>query len=276
MRNLLSAGYFRLWRSWEFWLCAALILSVSVLSMLNGCRMAMAYAESELYTLDHFYWETLPFIGPVCAIFSGLFLGTEYSDGAVRNKLIAGHTRLSVYLSNLILCFFAALFYTGAVLLGGLVGLFFLGPLHMPLQTLALYLLICVLIAASFSAICTFVGMFCSNRAIGAVGALLLIIGLLIWASVLYNALCEPELYSGVVMTADGMQMGDPAPNPAYIGGALRKVYEFLLDLLPTGQGILLANSDAARPLRMALCSAALTLAVTTGGAALFRRKDLK
>lgn len=276
MRNLLSAGYFRLWRNMEFWLCAALIFLVSVFVMLNNCRMAMAYAENGLYTLDDFYWETLPFIGPVCAVFSGLFLGTEYSDGAIRNKLIAGHTRLSVYLSNLVLCFSAALFYTGAALLGGLTGLPSLGLLRMPLPTLALYLLICILIAASLSAICTFTGMFCSNRAVGAVGALLLVIGLLIWASTLYNALCEPEFYSGIVMTAEGIQMGDPAPNPRYVGGAMRKVYEFFLDLLPTGQGIQLANSEAAHPLRMALCSAALALAVTVGGASLFRRKDLK
>ena len=38
------------------------------------------------------------------AVFIGVFVGTEYSDGTLRNKLIIGHSRSSIYISNLIVC----------------------------------------------------------------------------------------------------------------------------------------------------------------------------
>lgn len=70
--------------------------------------------------------------------------------------------------------------------------------------------------------------------------------------------------------------MGEPTPNPDYISGGVRAAYEFLLDLLPTGQSILLANLELARPLRGALCSAFIAGAAALGGLWTFRKKDLR
>ncbi|MGY3662454.1 MAG: hypothetical protein ACXAHE_00930 [Roseburia sp. 1XD42-69] len=38
-----------------------------------------------------------------------MFLGTDYSDGTIRNKLTVGHTRTNIYLANLIVTFAAGL-----------------------------------------------------------------------------------------------------------------------------------------------------------------------
>ena len=81
---------------------------------------------------------------------------------------------------------------------------------------------------------------------------------------------------SGIIMTAEGMRMSEPSPNPDYIGGNLRNAYEFVLDLLPTGQGILMTNVEIARPLRMGLCSVTITVIMTLCGLILFDKKDLK
>ena len=55
-----------------------------------------------------------------------------------------------------------------------------------------------------------------------------------------------------------------------------REVYTFLMDALPTGQGLLMANLSVERPLRMLAASAGIAAAATVGGIFLFRRKDLK
>ena len=49
-------------------------------------------------------------IGIIIAIFTGLFLGVEYSDGAIRNKITIGHKRINIYLSNLIVVTATSLF----------------------------------------------------------------------------------------------------------------------------------------------------------------------
>lgn len=277
MRNLLRANLRRLWRDSGFWLMLSAVLVLSAVNMLNGCRQAAMGTMSDFsFRLDDYYFNIAPMLGLFCAVFSSLFLGTEYSDGTIRNKLVVGRTRNQIYLANLSVTFCAALLFTAAWLIGGLVGIPALGLWQIPPAGLAVLLTLSILSAAAFSAIFTCAGMLLANRAANAVFSMLLFLGLLLLASFLYNGLCEPELFSGVVITSGGMQMGEPSPNPSYIGGSLRKIYEFLLDFLPTGQGILMANTEIAHPLRMALSSAGITGAVTLAGLFFFRRKDLK
>ena len=261
MNNLLSANFARLWKDKVFWLCFAAMLACSAGTMLNGCRQASVNAGSGFaYTLDFFYFNLAPLLGLFCAVFISLFLGTEYSDGTVRNKLVVGRSRTAVYLADLTVSFCAALLFMAAWLLGGLVGIPFLGPWKLGAPGLAL----CLLLAAF------------TNKAAGAVVSILLFLALLVCASMLYNRLSEPEMFSGVIITAEGMSMGEPTPNPDYISGGVRAAYEFLLDLLPTGQSILLANLELARPLREALCSAFIAGAAALGGLWTFRKKDLR
>ena len=43
-------------------------------------------------------------MGLVAAILTSMFIGSEYSDGTIRNKLVVGHSRMRIYLANLIVC----------------------------------------------------------------------------------------------------------------------------------------------------------------------------
>ena len=92
----------------------------------------------------------------------------------------------------------------------------------------------------------------------------------------IYNALSEQEFISGVVITLEGMHMGEPTLNPNYIRGVLRTVYETILNILPTGQAILMANLDITRPLFQMTASLFLILLICACGALLFSKKDLK
>lgn len=49
--------------------------------------------------LDDRFFAYSFFIGILSAIFCSLFTGTEYSDGTIRNKIVVGHSRISIYLS---------------------------------------------------------------------------------------------------------------------------------------------------------------------------------
>lgn len=276
MRNLISAGLIRLRKDKVFWALMIGTLLISILYIVNAGRVATLNGWDQ-FRLEDYYFQMTPFILFLNAIFTGMFLGTEYSDGTIRNKLIVGSSRTDVYLSNLFLCFTATLCLLFMWLAGGMAGVPVFGFFQTGARNILLYLMLLVLMAAAFCAISAFLGMNCSNKALGVVLSMLLALFLLIWGSSLYNTLCEPEMSGGVMVTEEGtVEMMEPAPNPGYVSGVTREVCEFVLELLPSGQGILIANLEVVRPVRMILCSVFLTGVMTFGGIWVFRKKDIK
>ena len=277
MRKLLSANYSRLFRNGLFWFCTAALLVISVLTMFNGCRQAaLLELDESAAALEDYYFNLAPVIGLFLSVFLALFLGTEYSDGTMRNKLTVGHRRRDVYLANLLVCFTAGLFFLAAWLLGGLTGIPVFGLWQIGVQSAVLFMLVAVFFTAAFAGIFTLLSMLSTNRAVTAVLSILLFLGLLFAASYFYSALCEPEMYSDMIVTAEGIQVGEPAPNPYYISGFTRTLYEWILDFLPSGQSIRLANMVLVHPLRAIVSSVVILIGTTAAGLAAFRKKDLK
>lgn len=277
MRNLLSAQFRRLWRGRIFWLCAAFLFLFSLTIILNAVRQAPTMMESG-YTvvLEKDYFSELPFLILVTAIFCALFLGVEYGEGTIRNKLIAGHTRWAVYLSCYLTCLGADLLFLAVWAVAGFAGIPALGLWSFGWKGWAILVLVAAGSTAAVTAIMTLLCMLFTHRAGAAVLAILLGLGLLLAASYLYNALCEPETTCEMVMTVNGIQATDPTPNPKYIGGWLRVLYQFLLDALPTGQFISIADLSLSRPVLSLASDLAITLAAVGAGIAAFGKKDLK
>ena len=172
MRKLLSAGFARLWRNKVFWAGHILISGVIILAMLSNYREQQQYYDFT-YTSDTFIPGCYMFIGCFTAVFAALFLGTEYSDGTIRNKLIAGHTRASLYLSSLILTLAASLLVsTVSVLLAAAVGIPLFGPpVNIPL--LLEKIGVGSLLVLSFAALFTFLAMLIHNKSLLSVTAVL-------------------------------------------------------------------------------------------------------
>ena len=108
MRNLLSAGFVRLWRSRALWLSCAVAAGYEIFSVLSrtpGVREGYTYS----YDLDGGFFLFSGLVGVLSALLCAFTVGPEYGYGALRNKLIAGHKRRDVYLTNLILSTAASL-----------------------------------------------------------------------------------------------------------------------------------------------------------------------
>lgn len=144
-------------------------------------------------------------------------------------------------------------------------------------EALPLYIAAALLLTAAVAAVLTAAAMLIPNRAFSAVTAVLLAFGLIILGGAIYSALCEPETVSQAIINADGgFGVGEPQPNPRYISGTLREVYGYLMDVLPSGQALLLAGSAFVHPALSLISSAAIMILVSALGAAVFGRKDLK
>ena len=270
MTNLLRANFSRLKREGVFWVCVLAVLACSIGFMVLWC---LENAERGALTdLDEFYFRFSAAMG----FFYAMCTSVEYGEGTIRNKLAVGHTRREVYLSNFITVFVASLCMAAAWLIGGLAGVPFLGFLTIgPVGTVLCFAII-IGFTAAFSAIYTFIGMLNDRRSATVITVAVWLILVLV-SSIFENTLHEPEEIKQMLVSVDG---GTPAavtePNPYYISGIQRTIYEFVVDFLPTGQSSSLQNINIGHPVRMLLSSLGITAAFTLGGLRLFERKDLK
>ena len=106
MNNLLSAYFQRLFKSRLYWCLLGLMILSGIIIPILAHREMIAYGTD--YTLEsRLVWHFL-IIGFIVAIFCSWFLGTDYSDGTIRNKIIAGNSRLKIYISALLICVIAS------------------------------------------------------------------------------------------------------------------------------------------------------------------------
>ena len=275
MAKLLRANLSRLWKSRIFYVGLIFMLLLNVFLVIDGWNSGrQGYPEP----LEDVLFQNCIIIGFVCAVVVGMFLGTEYSDGTIRNKIAVGHTRASIYIANLIVCAAAsALLLVISLALGFGLGSFLLDPLGLPMKVLLLYTCIGLLTTVSFASIYMLVAMLSPSKASGAVLCLVLALVLLFATSAVEGALTEPEMVQDFVMSVDGTpSLGDPHPNPRDVTGTKRAVLEVIYDILPTGQAFQISNNECAHPARLPAFSLLLTLVTSAAGALLFRRRDLK
>ncbi len=275
MSKLLSANFLRLRHSRLFWAGMLLMFLFGLLPVLSLYNMHVRYGYDTVLDSTLFSYTIL--IGLVTAIFTSLFVGTDYSDGTIRNKLIVGHTRIAIYLANLVTTGVAALLFCLSCLVSTLaLGLPLLGAPVAGLQTLCLLLFGSLLLAVAFAAIFTMVGMVCSNKAAVAVICLVALMLLMIGSSWVVAMLAEPEFYENYTLTDGEMEVIENVRNPRYPTGVWRDVLEFLNDFLPTGQSMQYGQMQVAHPWLLALWSFLIALGATLAGALVFRRKDIQ
>lgn len=276
MNKLLSANFIRLIKNKTFWLGMIFMFCIGIYATINHYKEMVEY-DMEVALDELFFLYALIICIPL-SVFCSLFIGREYSDGTIRNKLVIGHTRRTIYLSNLIICSVASVLMCISAILGVcLPGIQFFGFFHTDGKAVLVLILISLMMLLALSAILSFLGMLIQNRAISAVISILGVYTLLFLAVYLKGRLSEPPMYDSYVVTDSTGQLkaAESEPNPYYLEGTKREVYQFLLDFLPTGQGMQIASMEAVN-LYMPIYSGIILIAFTIGGIFIFRRKDIK
>ncbi|MEG0758869.1 MAG: ABC transporter permease subunit [Raoultibacter sp.] len=277
MRNLLCANFARLWKNKAFWACMIFMAGFGLFSV------GMRYRNAPAAPIDQIFFFQAVIIGLVSPLFCGLFLGTEYSDGTMRNKLIVGQKREKIYLSSFIVCTCAAVMmvasnYTAVAL----VGIPLLGGIEVPIASFLSMTLISLMLTITFCSLFTAIGMNIQNKSSAIVVIILSVILLFAVAIFINNGLDEPEYlidYAQIIIT-DSQDNVEPIlntePNPAYLTGSTRAIYQFFLDALPTGQTIQLSQMSVPDGLQLPFYSCIVSIVSTIAGLWIYRKKDLK
>ncbi len=278
MTKLLSAGFYRLFKSRVFWIMLVICILLQILVCVDNFRYERERPENTVI-LDDIVFSIVPAIGFISSALISLLLGEEYSDGVVRNKLTVGHRRSDIYFSNLIVCTAGSFIMLAALFLsGGLLGFALFGGFTYEAGTVLWLVLCCFLLTAALSAIDVLVVMCCQNKAVAAVLSLALVLVMLFAGSYLDSVLNEPEMqYGAMVMDENGvMEFENPAPNPHYVSGMTRAVMGIAEDIIPMGQALQINNFALERSARWPLLSIAVFTAVSALGYAIFKKKDIK
>lgn len=286
MSKLLNANFARLWKSRIFWLGMLFSAGLSVFFILM--RYIDIEQHQEVYaTLNESYKnaDELIFIGGIiiifaAAVFIGIFVGTEYSDGTLRNKLIIGHSRSSIYISNLITCIATdIMMHLTYIIITLLLGKLILDISVLTFKKILLLTLIGTAAMIAVSSILVMISMLIHSKSAGAVAILIATIVMFMSTVTIADRLSAPEYYEGYSYidedTGEKIDV-EREKNTHYPTGTKRKVYEFLNDFLPTSQLYKAASLDSSKLDITLIYDGIIILITTTAGIAVFRRKNLK
>lgn len=242
MRKLLTANLCRLWMDKWFWLSVALMICAEGI-------LCLSLSRQNTMPMDFVLFLSLQGIGILVSVFFSLFLGTEYGDGTIRNKIVVGHKRSNIYLSSFIVGVVAVtIIYLAGVLTGSVMGiLFFDSPLY-DITQIALGGIVGWFACISYIAIFNFIGMLSSNKAGTSILCILTAFILVIVGIVLY----------------------------ALLQGTPSATLLFLFEFNPVGQTIQAMLIDIASPWKLLLYALVLSSVLTGIGLGLFHKKDLK
>ena len=275
VRNLFSVGLFRTVRSKLFYILLALTALVMAYVYYNTYRVQLGPDFSQL---DLYFFQFINANIVSAAVFCPLFLSSEYGDGALRNKLMVGRTRPQIYLANLAVnCLYGTAACLAAVVTGLCVGVPLLGWFqNAGPGKILLYVLLALATTWVCAALYTFLSMVVASRGVAITLCILLAFGLILLGQYLYLALSQEEVLTAFFYTDTGEMALSEQPNPAYLTGFARQVYQFFYELTPGGQAYQILGMSAQSPLRMLGYSGLVFVLVTGLGLAIFQKKDVK
>ncbi len=274
MRKLFRANAVRLKRDKVFWGGSIFLILFCMLVCVSQYRM-MKELDTQFF-LDDYIFGSFQVIGIVLAVFVSLFVGTEYSDGTIRNKITVGRNRRDIYLANTGVCCLGAMASALlSILATGILGTPLFGFLQNPLSYMLLMLAVYLVAVMAYSSIYNLISMLIPNKAYAAVINILLAFALLFLTIYLYNCLTMPEVINQAELI-NGEIIYSQAPNPSYLTGRKREIFQFFFDFLPGGQAMQVACMEAAHPIRLIIYSAAITVVTNAVGVFFFRKKDIK
>ncbi|MDE6833995.1 MAG: ABC transporter permease [Ruminococcus sp.] len=286
MNKLISANFSRLFRSGIFKLymlfSGGLSLFIIIMRYIDVKNNLKYYKE---LPAEYSSMDDLMFVGMLYLLFAvpvlvGNFVGTEYSDGTIRNKLIIGHKRSDIYFANLIVCSAGVLIGVILhILINCTVGKALCGIEVLTLKKITEITLFMLIAFISITAFMIMLTMFVNSKAGASVAVLILIMIMFVATITIESRLHAPEYYDSFSYvdeeTGEIVEIPEEK-NPNYLTGTKRKVYQAIYDVIPVSHIYESAMASTKNAGKFAGYDGIILVVTTALGIILFRKKDLK
>ncbi len=275
MYRLLDAGLMRVKKSKAFFGCIIASLGIVIFMLISNYLDYINY-DAQIKTSE-LVSNYLPMIGMFIAIFTGLFVGTEYSDGTIRNKIIAGHSKINIYLSNFIISSIVAILFEFIwIVVVLLVAVPLFGKPVIELNQLLITCFDSIMFIIAYSAIFNFVSVLSCNKTISAVSCILLFFIMLGITVTSFNIIqTPPTVQQGGLNPDTGEINFEEVENPKYPSESKKRFYQAIVDIIPMGQAFSLGAGLDTNVYMLPVYSLSLIIIFNGVGTYLFNKKDL-
>ncbi len=289
MNKLLSAELSRLLKSRIYRICLAFSVGLGVflvtLLWYDTFKYADIYASfgASYKNIDSLLLASPIYILFVIGIFVGIFVGTEYSNGTIRNKIIVGHLRSNIYFSKLIICSLASvsIMAVNLVTIGILGKIVIGGTTFTTAEILALAAVIFFAILG-LTAILLLIAMSVQSKSVASVSCVLFVIIMMFISLNIFTKLSAPEYVDVAENVITDYNTGEAEityekeKNPQYLTGVKRQVYCTLGEILPFYQIYQFGMNDISHCGRIIVYDCLIVLLTTEAGIIILRKKNLK
>lgn len=286
MNKLLRANFFRLIKNKIFW--GIIVITLGITSVLLFNTIINNQGETK-ESIDRLLVMYMYFIGIAMAIFTSLFVGTEYSDGVLRNKIVIGHSRKHIYLADLITSIIVGLcIQLIYMLIVAVIGIPILGALQMTVERFLFIIIDIVFIIITYASIFTCITLLCSDITVSTVSCMILVLMMFIASMALSSTANAMKYRETYIQTENGEIEVHQKLNPDYPGDLKKNVAKTILYCLPTGQTSQIISQISKKPFQITnymsddelktvfLYSVGVLIVITGVGMYCFKRKDLK
>lgn len=286
MNKLLRANFFRLIKNKIFWGIVVITLGITSVLLFNTIINNQGETKESIDRLLVMY---MYFIGIAMAIFTSLFVGTEYSDGVLRNKIVIGHSRKHIYLADLITSIIVGLcIQLIYMLIVAVIGIPIFGTLQMTIEKFLFVIIDIVIIIITYASIFTCITLLCSDITVSTVSCMILVLIMFIASMALSSTANTMKYRETYIQTENGEIEVHQKLNPDYPGDLKKNVAKTILYCLPTGQTSQIISQISKKPFQITnymsddelktvfLYSVGVLIVITGVGMYCFKRKDLK
>lgn len=274
MNNLLRAGLWRVKKDKWLWAGILIIIVYNIVGCISHYQSVVQYQKEK--TLEYVAFMYILFPAVTLAASISVLVGTEYSDGTIRNKIATGQKRSHIYLSTSVLCGTEALLTCLIPALSLLmVGIPLFGFFQDHLGKIGYEYLLMLLVFLVYVSLYQMVAMLNQNKAYAAIICLILGFLLLLAGSYLYQAMDSPEFFE-YAKVVNGQAQMITEENPYYVTGLRRTFFRFLMDVLPSGMAMQMMTGEITHPVRLIGCAVCDIIIFNGIGMYFFQKKDIK
>lgn len=280
MYKLLNAGFYRLRNNKIFWGILVITLGIAGVFLYNNL-------DASTNAIDNLLLDHIGIIGIFISIFTTLFVGLEYANGTIRNKIVVGHSRIKIYLSNLIISITVGIIIELVyMLVVAIVGIPVLGGLQIPFPQFILILLNIVMIIVTYSSIFCCITLLCQDITMSTVIGIIIVLAMFVIEGMLSLTANAEQYRYQITRDEQGIVTKEIIGiNQNYPGDTKKKIAQIILYIIPTGQANLLErkvsnnimfNEEITDTYILLVYSLGAAIVINIIGIYYFNKKELK